>query len=61
MIDEFSCALSGDALNGSSDAVADRRKFCTGQMESYVNATAGYSFWSESMLHLTTLDNRVCS
>lgn len=46
VIDEFSCALSGDALSGSPDAIADRRKFCTGQMESYTNATAGWSFWS---------------
>lgn len=46
VIDEFSCALSGDALSGSSDPIGDRRKFCTGQMESYTNATAGWSFWS---------------
>ncbi|WVR00081.1 hypothetical protein IAU59_007223 [Kwoniella sp. CBS 9459] len=46
VIDEFSCALSNQALSNSADAVADRRQFCTGQMESYTNATAGYSFWS---------------
>ncbi|WVR07557.1 hypothetical protein IAU60_004599 [Kwoniella sp. DSM 27419] len=46
VIDEFSCALSDQALANSQDAVADRRQFCTGQMESYTNATAGYSFWS---------------
>ncbi|KAK8853316.1 hypothetical protein IAR55_004020 [Kwoniella newhampshirensis] len=46
VIDEFSCALSEQALAASSDPVADRRAFCTGQMESYTNATAGYSFWS---------------
>jgi len=46
VIDEFSCALSGAALSNSPDAIADRRKFCTGQMESYTNATAGWSFWS---------------
>ncbi|WVF72888.1 hypothetical protein IAT40_007706 [Kwoniella sp. CBS 6097] len=46
VIDEFSCALSNQALSASTDAVADRRQFCTGQMESYTNATAGYSFWS---------------
>ncbi|ORY35801.1 glycoside hydrolase superfamily [Naematelia encephala] len=47
VIDEFSCALSGNALVNSSDAVTDRRRFCTGQMESYTNATAGWSFWSQ--------------
>ncbi|WVW86282.1 hypothetical protein I302_108324 [Kwoniella bestiolae CBS 10118] len=46
VIDEFSCALSGQALSNSQDQQGDRRAFCTGQMESYTNATAGYSFWS---------------
>ncbi|WWC64720.1 uncharacterized protein I303_107331 [Kwoniella dejecticola CBS 10117] len=46
VIDEFSCALSGQALSNSQDQAGDRRQFCTGQMESYTNATAGYSFWS---------------
>lgn len=46
VVDEWSCALSEQALQGSTDAVADRQKFCTGQMESYTNATAGWSFWS---------------
>ena len=46
VVDEFSCALSGDALKQSDDPVGDRRRFCTGQMESYTNATAGWSFWS---------------
>ena len=50
VVDEFSCALSNDALVNSSDPIGDRRRFCTGQMESYTNATAGYSFWSESIL-----------
>jgi glucan 1,3-beta-glucosidase len=47
VIDEFSCALSQAALEGSTDPVGDRRQFCTGQMESYTNATAGWSFWSK--------------
>ncbi|WRT70121.1 uncharacterized protein IL334_007115 [Kwoniella shivajii] len=46
VIDEFSCALSNQALSNSQDQQGDRRQFCTGQMESYTNATAGYSFWS---------------
>ncbi|WWC91833.1 uncharacterized protein L201_006780 [Kwoniella dendrophila CBS 6074] len=46
VIDEFSCALSNQALSNSQDQQSDRRQFCTGQMESYTNATAGYSFWS---------------
>ena len=46
VVDEFSCALSNDALKQSDDPVGDRRRFCTGQMESYTNATAGWSFWS---------------
>lgn len=46
VIDEFSCALTQDALAASADPTGDRRAFCTGQMEAYANATAGYSFWS---------------
>ena len=46
VIDEFSCALSAEALSNSNDPIGDRRKFCTGQMESYTNSTAGWSFWS---------------
>lgn len=47
VIDEFSCALSQQALAASADVAGDRRQFCTGQLESYANATAGYSFWSK--------------
>lgn len=46
MVGEWSCALSGDALKDSADPAGDRRKFCSGQMESYTNATAGWAFWS---------------
>ena len=56
VIDEFSCALSGQALANSTDPVGDRRRFCTGQMESYTNSTAGYSFWSEELT--SRLQNR---
>jgi glucan 1,3-beta-glucosidase len=48
VVDEWSCALSQAALEGSTDPVGARQKFCTGQMESYTNATAGWSFWSKS-------------
>jgi glucan 1,3-beta-glucosidase len=48
VVDEWSCALSEAALQGSTDPVGARQKFCTGQMESYTNATAGWSFWSKS-------------
>jgi glucan 1,3-beta-glucosidase len=50
VVDEWSCALSEAALQGSTDPVGARQKFCTGQMESYTNATAGWSFWSESKI-----------
>lgn len=46
MVDEFSCALSNNALTNESDKMAARNTFCTGQMETYANATAGWSFWS---------------
>jgi len=49
VVDEWSCALSEAALQGSTDPVGARQKFCTGQMESYTNATAGWSFWSKSI------------
>ncbi|EIW67174.1 hypothetical protein TREMEDRAFT_22618, partial [Tremella mesenterica DSM 1558] len=45
VIDEFSCALTASALANSPDETADRRAFCTGQIETYANTTAGYSFW----------------
>jgi len=50
VVDEWSCALSDQALINSTDPAGDRRRYCTGQMESYTNATAGYSFWSRSIV-----------
>ena len=47
VIDEWSCALSSQSLANSSNPEKERRQFCSGQMESYTNATAGWSFWSE--------------
>ena len=48
VIDEWSCALSSQSLGDTSNPGRARRNFCTGQMESYTNATAGWGFWSES-------------
>ena len=47
VIDEWSCALSSQSLDNKSNPERARQKFCTGQMESYTNATAGWGFWSE--------------
>ncbi|KAI0341792.1 glycoside hydrolase [Trametopsis cervina] len=46
VIDEFSCALTYDSLKGEDDQDEARRQFCTGQMEVYANATAGWAFWA---------------
>lgn len=48
VIDEWSCALTGSALAGATDANAERVKFCSTQADLYANSTAGWSFWSES-------------
>ena len=47
VVEEWSCALSSQSLANATDADEARREFCTGQMESYANATAGWGFWSE--------------
>jgi glucan 1,3-beta-glucosidase len=46
VIDEWSCGLSDNALMGVQDQEAARRAFCTGQMQTYANTTAGYAFWA---------------
>ncbi|THG97588.1 hypothetical protein EW026_g4424 [Hermanssonia centrifuga] len=46
VVDEFSCALTDQSLQGESDPGETRREFCTGQMQVYANATAGWSFWA---------------
>lgn len=50
VVDEWSCALTGHALDGLEDKDAGRAKFCTEQLELYTNVTAGWSFWSKSYL-----------
>ncbi len=45
VIDEFSCALTDDSLKDEDDPEEARREFCTGQMQVYANATAGWAFW----------------
>jgi glucan 1,3-beta-glucosidase len=47
VIDEWSCALNGPALNGLKDPDAGRASFCDTQAQLYANLTAGWSFWSE--------------
>ncbi|KAI0093534.1 glycoside hydrolase [Irpex rosettiformis] len=46
VIDEFSCALTGDSLKDEDDPDEARKEFCTGQMEVYTNTTAGWAFWA---------------
>lgn len=45
VVDEFSCALTDDSLRDEPDPDQARQDFCTGQLEIYANATAGWSFW----------------
>ena len=47
VIDEFSCALTGDSLKDEADPDQARMEFCTGQAEVYANTTAGWSFWGK--------------
>lgn len=46
VIDEFSCAISASAISNETDPILARSLFCSGQLETYTNDTAGYSFWS---------------
>jgi hypothetical protein len=48
VVDEWSCALQSSALDADVDKDGARETYCTGQMETYANGTAGWSFWSES-------------
>jgi len=45
VVDEWSCALTAQSLSGEQDPEEARREFCTGQMDVYAKATAGWSFW----------------
>lgn len=46
VIDEFSCALTDQSLQGDNADQA-RQAFCTAQVETYANTTAGWAFWGE--------------
>jgi glucan 1,3-beta-glucosidase len=48
VIDEWSCALTDQSLAAASDPEEARRGFCTGQMEVYTNASAGWGFWGRN-------------
>lgn len=45
VVDEWSCSLTNDSLARESDPEGAQKAFCTGQMEVYVNNTAGWAFW----------------
>ncbi|KAG6890384.1 hypothetical protein C0992_001775 [Termitomyces sp. T32_za158] len=45
-IGEWSCALTTDSMAHEADPDQARREFCSGQMDVYANAAAGWSFWS---------------
>lgn len=55
VVDEFSCALTGDSLQDESDPDQARREFCTGQVNIYANTTAGWSFWGTCSVHVRLL------
>jgi glucan 1,3-beta-glucosidase len=46
VVDEWSCALTARSLSQESDPASAQRDFCTGQMNVYADAAAGWSFWS---------------
>ncbi|RPD66317.1 glycoside hydrolase [Lentinus tigrinus ALCF2SS1-7] len=46
VVDEFSCALTDQSLNGEANPDQARRDFCEGQMQIYQNETAGWAFWA---------------
>ncbi|KAJ6455697.1 glycoside hydrolase [Mycena sanguinolenta] len=48
IIGEWSCALTPQSLSQDPDESEEtaRRNFCLAQLETYTNATAGWSFWT---------------
>ncbi|KAF7363339.1 putative dolichyl-phosphate-mannose--glycolipid alpha-mannosyltransferase [Mycena sanguinolenta] len=48
IIGEWSCALTPQSLSQDSDESEEdaRRNFCLAQLETYSNATAGWTFWT---------------
>jgi hypothetical protein len=49
VVDEWSCALTPGSLSSLSSEtkqLAARKSFCTSQADTYLRATAGWSFWS---------------
>lgn len=50
VIDEWSCALTGDSLKAEPDPQGAQGTFCRAQMDVYSRAGGGWSFWSESVL-----------
>ena len=50
VIDEWSCALTGDSLKAESDPQGAQSTFCRSQMDVYSRAGGGWSFWSKSLL-----------
>ncbi|KAK7014964.1 putative dolichyl-phosphate-mannose--glycolipid alpha-mannosyltransferase [Favolaschia claudopus] len=46
VVDEWSCALTTQSLSRESDQKTARQNFCMAQLNTYSNATAGWSFWA---------------
>lgn len=51
IIGEWSCALTPEATSQSSNPLDEQKKYCTGQLETYINSTAGWGFWCMSPPH----------
>ena len=45
IIDEWSCALTDQSLASEQDATQARAAFCTAQLNTYNNVSAGWGFW----------------
>lgn len=50
VVDEWSCALTDQSLSQEADQEGARREFCSGQMDVYAKAAAGWSFWGERIM-----------
>lgn len=49
IVGEWSCALTPEATAQSSDPQEEQRRYCTGQLETYINSTAGWAFWCKTL------------
>ena len=49
VIDEWSCAITDQSLSSAPNRDEAFRDFCTAQLDTYTNTTAGWGFWGRSL------------